>query len=154
MDLASEKRDRRPYKLARKGGAFVAIPEIETPEEDNARTGFLELAQFDAIIAHLPTELRAPVRFAYITGWRFRSEVLPLTTDRVDLQVGTVTLDPGATKNGEGRTFVLTKDLRTALTAQIAISSMTASRIESYTRRRLSLLTSFHVNKNQFDNKF
>ena len=112
MDLASEKRDRRPYRLARKGGALVAIPEIETPEEDNARTGFLELAQFDAIIAHLPTELRAPVRFAYITGWRFRSEVLPLTTDRVDLQVGTVTLDPGATKNGEGRTFVLTKDLR------------------------------------------
>ena len=121
MDLASEKRDRRPYRLARKGGALVAIPEIETPEEDNARTGFLELAQFDAIIAHLPTELRAPVRFAYITGWRFRSEVLPLTTDRVDLQVGTVTLDPGATKNGEGRTFVLTKDLRTVLTAQIAI---------------------------------
>ena len=61
MDLASEKRDRRPYRLARKGGALVAIPEIETPEEDNARTGFLELAQFDAIIAHLPTELRAPI---------------------------------------------------------------------------------------------
>ena len=80
MDLASEKRDRRPYRLARKGGALVAIPEIETPEE-----------------------------------------VLPLTTDRVDLQVGTVTLDPGETKNGEGRTFVLTKDLRTVLTAQIAI---------------------------------
>ena len=53
MDLASEKRDRRPYRLARKGGALVAIPEIETPEEDNAQTGFLELAQFDAIIASL-----------------------------------------------------------------------------------------------------
>ena len=154
MDLASEKRDRRPYKLARKGGALVAIPEIETPEEDNARTGFLELAQFDAIIAHLPTELRAtgPVRLHHRMEVPIRS--LPLTTDRVDLQVGTVTLDPGSTKNGEGCTFVLTKDLRTVLTAQIAISSMTASRIESYTRRRLSLLTSFHVNKNQFDNKF
>ena len=111
---------RRAYRLARKQGALVVIPEIETPREDNARTGFLEPAQFGMIVAHLPAELRPPVQFAYITGWRFRSEVLALTADRVDLQAGTVRLNPGETKNNRGRTFMLTTDLRRILTAQIA----------------------------------
>ena len=51
---------------------------------------------------------------------RFKSEVLPLTADRVDLHGGTVRLNPGETKNGRGRTLVLTADLRKILTAQIA----------------------------------
>jgi integrase len=111
---------RRAFRLARKRGVLMVIPDIETPKEDNARTGFLEPAQFDAICAHLPADLQAPVRFAYITGWRFKSEVLPLTADRVDLQVGAVKLHPGETKNGRGRTFMLTVDLRRILTAALA----------------------------------
>ena len=55
----------------------MVIPDVETPKEDNARVGFLEPAQFDAICAQLPAELQPPVRFAYITGWRFKNEVLP-----------------------------------------------------------------------------
>ena len=58
------------------------------------------------------------VRFAYITGWRMASEVLPLEWRRVDMNRGVVTLDPGTTKNGEGRTFVLTQELRTLLEEQ------------------------------------
>jgi len=111
---------RRAFRLARKQGALVVIPDVETPAEANVRTGWLEPSQCDAIVAHLPVDLRAAVRFAYATGWRFKSEVLPLTADRLDLQVGTVRLDPQATKNGQGRTFMLTKDLRAVLTAQIA----------------------------------
>ena len=53
-------------------------------------------------------EYAAPLRFAYITGWRFHSEMLALTADRAELDRGTVRLDAG--KNGTPRVFVLTKD--------------------------------------------
>ena len=56
--------------------------------------------------------------FAYLTGWRVHSEVLPLEWRNVDLKAGIVTLDPGTTKNGEGRTIYLTTALRTLLEAQ------------------------------------
>ena len=58
--------------------------------------------------------------FAYLTGWRVQSEVLPLEWRNVDLKSGTVSLDVGSTKNGEGRTIYLTAALRTLLEAQKA----------------------------------
>lgn len=70
--------------------------------------------------------LREPVRpaatFAYITGWRIDSEVLPLEWRQVDFGAGEVTLDPGKTKNGEGRTFPMTRELREGLEQQRAIT--------------------------------
>ena len=39
------------------------------------------------------------------TGWRVRSEVLPLTWDRVDFRAGVVRLDPNTAKTGAGRVF-------------------------------------------------
>ena len=52
---------------------------------------------------HLPPRLRGIVTFAYYTGWRVPSEVLPLQRNHVDLTVGTVRLEPGTTKNRHGR---------------------------------------------------
>ena len=45
--------------------------------------------------------------------------MLPLTVDRVDLNAGVVRLDPGTTKNNEGRSFYLTAELREVLKAQL-----------------------------------
>jgi integrase len=56
----------------------------------------------------------------YLTGWRIRSEVLPLQWRQVDFQAGTVRLEPGTTKNKDGRTFFLTPEMRTCLEAQRA----------------------------------
>ena len=58
------------------------------------------------------------VRFAFITGWRIDSEVLKLEWRNVDFAAGTVRLDPGSTKNGEGRTFQMTDELQTLLEAR------------------------------------
>ncbi len=44
--------------------------------------------------------------FGYHSGWRI-SEILGLTWDKVDLREGIVRLDPGETKNEEGRTLYL-----------------------------------------------
>jgi hypothetical protein len=46
--------------------------------EDNVRTGFFEPDQFTAVRSHLPADLQPIAIFAYLTGWRVQSEVLPL----------------------------------------------------------------------------
>ncbi len=44
---------------------------------------------------------------------------LSLERRQVDLEAGTLRLDPGTTKNGEGRTVYLTPELKMLLTAQL-----------------------------------
>jgi integrase len=46
--------------------------------------------------------------------------VLPLEWSQVDFKAGEVRLEPNTTKNGEGRTFPFTTELRTLLEAQQA----------------------------------
>jgi len=86
--------------------------------EDNTRVGFFEPEQFQAVMGHLPEPLQPVVEFAYITGWRIASEVLPLQWRHVDFAGGEVRLDAGTTKNGEGRMSPLTDDLRGLLEAR------------------------------------
>lgn len=68
----------------------------------------------------LPDDLQPVIEFAYITGWRIASEVLPLEWRQVDFDAGEARLDAGTTKNGEGRVFPMTVELRTMLKAQHA----------------------------------
>ena len=110
---------RRAFRLAVRGGELVNMPHVPTLTLNNARQGFFERAEFHAILKHLPAYLHAPLTFAFVTGWRLKSEVLPLTVDRVDLQAGVVRLDVGATKNNEGRSFYVTAELRQVIQAQL-----------------------------------
>ncbi len=64
--------------------------------------------------------------FAFDTGWRINSEVLPLQWRQVDVKAGEVRLDPGTTKNLEGRVFYLTSELKDLLKPQ----RKTADRIQ------------------------
>lgn len=94
---------RRMLHLAVRKGLLATRPEFEMAAPRNARRGFFEPDELALLLAELPEDLRPPVRFAYLTGWRMRSEVLPLTWDRVDFEAGTVRLD--TSKNDEGRVF-------------------------------------------------
>jgi integrase len=109
---------KRMYGLAVQSGKLLHKPHIPLLREDNTRTGFFEPEQFHSVLAHLPEALQPIVEFAYITGWRIASEVLPLLWRQVDLKAGEVRLDAGTTKNREGRVFPLTDDLRALLEAQ------------------------------------
>ncbi|RPI00506.1 MAG: site-specific integrase, partial [Zetaproteobacteria bacterium] len=93
-------------------------PHIPMLREQNVRTGFFEPAQYDAVARQLPEAVRPILAFAYITGWRVNSEVLGLEWRQVDFDAGTVRLDPGTTKNGEGRVFPMTAGLRELLHSQ------------------------------------
>ena len=110
---------RRAFRLAVRGKELVNMPHVPMLTLNNARQGFFERPELNAILKHLPAYLHAPLTFAFVTGWRLKSEVLPLTAERVDLQAGVVRLDPGTTKNNEGRSFYVTSELREVLTAQL-----------------------------------
>jgi len=71
----------------------------------NARQGFFEPEDFAAVYAELPKYLQPVAEFCYLTGWRSRSEVLPLSWAQVDFAAGVVRLELRTTKNDEGRTF-------------------------------------------------
>ncbi len=111
---------KRMYSLALVAERIHRAPRIPRLEERNVRQGFFEREQFEALRRHLPEALRAVVTFAYVTGWRTRSEILPLQWRQVDFRTGTIRLEPGTTKNREGRTFVMTPGLRAALEEQRA----------------------------------
>jgi len=111
---------RRSLILAADAGLVSrdAIPRIRLLKEAPPRSGFVEEGQYAALLQHLPEYLRPLITAAYVTGWRIRSELLPLEWNHVDLAVRTLRLEPGTTKSGEGRVFVMTPALYTALVAQ------------------------------------
>jgi integrase len=111
---------KRMFSLAAHAGKLLHRPHIPLLRENNTRTGFFEPEQFFAVYDRLPASLRPVFEFAYITGWRIPSEVLTLQWRHVDLKTGEVRLDPGSTKNGEGRVFPFTDDLRRLLDEQHA----------------------------------
>ncbi len=114
---------RRAYTLAFQAGKLAAKAYVPVLVEDNVRSGWFEEHQYEAVRDRLPDYVRGVVTFAYITGWRTRSEVLPLTWKQVDFRGGTVMLSPGTTKNRQGRTFPFTRDLRALLEAQRAYTT-------------------------------
>lgn len=69
------------------------------------RSGFFERPDFEAVRANLPEAIRLIMVFAYTTGWRVQSEILPLLWKQVNWTAGTVRLEPNTTKNDDGRTF-------------------------------------------------
>ena len=106
---------KRMFTLAVQSGKLYAKPHIPLLREDNVRKGFFEPEQFAAVGAHLDPHLLAVATFAYITGWRTRSEIQPLEWRQVDFEAGEVRLDAGTTKNGDARTFPMTIALRRVL---------------------------------------
>lgn len=98
---------RRGFNLAIRAGLLYTRPAFPMIRVANARLGFFEAHEFKALLAELPGYLRDPVAFAYLTGWRMQSEVIPLEWAQVNFNGGIVRLEPRSTKNGDGREFPL-----------------------------------------------
>ena len=79
-------------------------PKVPNLNPDNVRKGFFEGGDLEAVVSKLPDDLKPVVRFAFLTGWR-KGEILTLQWSQVDFSAGIVRLDPGTTKNREGRVF-------------------------------------------------
>lgn len=87
-----------------------AVPHFPYLRLRNARKGFFEREDLEAILAHVPEPHRAMFEVWYITGWRYE-EILSRQWQHVDFEHGWLRLDPDETKNGEGRNFPLTLKL-------------------------------------------
>src|SRR5580765_6501118 len=94
----------RMLTLAVRAGRIAARPPLPEIAVSNTRTGFFEDSQLGAVLARLPEPVASVVAFAALTGWR-RAEVLGLRWSQVDWDGGVVRLEPGTTKNDEGRSF-------------------------------------------------
>jgi integrase len=108
--------------LAHENGKLLRLPVIRKLKEAAARSGFFERGQYLAVRHHLPADLQVAAAIAYTFGWRMQSEVLALERRQLDLEAGAagaLTLDPGTTKNDEGRTVYLTPELKALLAAQL-----------------------------------
>ena len=78
------------------------VPLVDMPRVDNARQGFFEEDDLQAILPHLPAHARNLVEFLYLTGWR-SGEAFRLTWPDVDWKQQTVLLRDS--KNREPRIF-------------------------------------------------
>jgi len=95
---------KRMFTLAVQAGKVAQRLHIPLIEVRNVRTGFFEEPEFRVVLTYLPEDLKPVVEFAYLTGWR-KGEILALQWWQVDFKAGIVRLEPGTTKNEEGRTF-------------------------------------------------
>jgi integrase len=109
---------KRMLRLAYKHGKLARVPPIDMLREAPPREGFFEAPESAAVRRRLPVDLQAAVAVYNTYGWRKR-EVLTLERPQLDLKVGTLRLNPGSTKNGEGRLVYLTPELKTLLAAQV-----------------------------------
>ena len=94
----------RMYTLAIRAGMLTTRPPLPTIRLRNARSGFFEADQLARVLAALPPVIATAIEFASITGWRI-GEIRGLTWGQVDVNGCVVRLEPGTTKNDEGRTF-------------------------------------------------
>ncbi len=95
---------KRSFTLAVRAGRLTTKPYIPSVKVDNTREGFLTTADVEAVCSQIGADLAPVVRFAAFTGWRKR-EAFSLRWAQVDFNAGTVRLEPGTTKNREGRSF-------------------------------------------------
>jgi integrase len=95
-----------------------AVPYIAMLKENNTRTGFLESKQHDALAAEtgkIGLWLRTMFEVGYTFGWR-HEELLALRVRQVNLSAGTIRLEPGTTKNDQGREVSMTLPVKALLT--------------------------------------
>ena len=84
----------------------IHIPKLKV---NNVRKGFFEREEYVKLRNALPDDLRGVLTFGYFTGCR-RGEILKLQWSQVDLLERIIRLEPGTTKNDEGRTIPLLAD--------------------------------------------
>lgn len=106
----------RGFSLGRQAGRVDAVPYIPRLKENPPPPLFITRNELESLCRHLPEYLGNATRFAFLTGWRL-GEIRQLQWRHVSFEVGEIRLDEGTTKNGEGRVFPLTAELRALLSA-------------------------------------
>jgi integrase len=86
------------------------VPVMPMLEKSKPRQGFLDPAEFDALVAKLPEHLRDAARFLYASGWR-KNEAMTLEWRDVDFQNGVIRLRAEHSKNKQTRVLPLADEV-------------------------------------------
>ncbi len=96
---------KRMFSLGAKAtpAKVLRMPAFPHLKEDNIRQGFLEDGQYSKLVEHSPgLWFRAMLEVGRTYGWR-SNELKTMRVRQVDLTSRTIRLEPGTTKNREGR---------------------------------------------------
>ena len=102
---------KRAFKLGMIAGKVAKMPIFPHLTERNVRQGFLEDAAYTKLARACSSEglwLRTMFEVACAFGWRV-NELRQLKVQQIDLAARTIRLEPGTTKNSEGRTVIMTE---------------------------------------------
>ena len=110
----------RAFSLAMESGLLATAPKFPSLREDNARQGFLEKADFYAIMAKLSdADVRDFCEWFYWTGMR-PGEIQSLTWASFDKETWTIRLHAKDAKTGYGRAIGLEGELRAIVSRRLA----------------------------------
>ncbi len=112
---------KRAFKLAMKTTPpkVQRVPIMPSYRESPPCRGFLADAQYTPLATEcgkVGLWLRALLTTAYSFAFR-KGELLSMRVRQIDLATGTIRLEAGTTKNGEGRVVKMTREVQTLLTA-------------------------------------
>ncbi|HYN15348.1 MAG TPA: tyrosine-type recombinase/integrase [Terriglobales bacterium] len=109
---------KRMFRLGQQAtpAKVLRLPAFPKLKENNVRKGFLEDAQYRKLVEGAELWFRCLVECGRTYGWRV-SELLSMRVRQVDLAQRVIWLEPGTTKNSEGREVVTTDAIYTLLAA-------------------------------------
>jgi integrase len=96
----------------------MRVPRFPHLAENNVRTGFLEDSQYDKLIEGAELWCRALVECGRSYGWRVQ-ELLSMRVSQVDVSQRVIRLEPGTTKNREGREVIMSATIFGLLSALV-----------------------------------
>ena len=100
---------KRMFRLGQQStpAKVLRMPHFAHLRENNVRKGFLEDSQYTKLVAGTDLWFRTLVECGRTYGWRV-SELVNLKVGQVDLAQRVIRLDPGTTKNSDGREVFMT----------------------------------------------
>jgi integrase len=103
---------KRMFRLGQQStpAKVLRMPHFPHLRENNVRKGFLEDAQYRRLVEGTELWFRTIVECGRTYGWRI-SELLSMKVKQVDLMQRVIRLDPGTTKNSDGREVFMTDAL-------------------------------------------
>ncbi|HXX74158.1 MAG TPA: site-specific integrase, partial [Nitrospiraceae bacterium] len=132
-------------RLGYENHKVARIPIIRQLKEAAPRSGFFERRDFESVRRQLRVDLQVAICIAYTYGWRVQSEVLSLSLAQVDLEAGTLRLDPGSTKNEDARVVYLTADLKTFIAEQMDRVKALSKKLQRIIPHLFPHLTGRHI---------
>ena len=125
-DKASDATINRELAIVRRGFALGAreeppmvrkVPYIAKLEEDNARQGFIEQGQYEALLAALPQHLKCLLVIGYHCGNRL-GELRKLQWSQVDMEAGEIRIEKRQAKGKKPRTLPIYGEMKEWLERQ------------------------------------